>query len=69
MLNKAPLIYRLELILKHTNKFTENQSKDPKTGEWVPARSVGYFSLRHRIKCAWMVFTGKADVLLWPGGQ
>lgn len=69
MLNKAPLIYRLELILKHPNKFTECQTQDRKTGEWVPARSVGYFSLRHRIKCALMVFTGKADVLLWPGGQ
>lgn len=33
---------------------------------WVPARPVGYFSLIERIKCAWFVFTGKADVLFWP---
>ena len=34
---------------------------------WVLARPVGYQGLFiiHRIKCAWMVFTGKADVLTW----
>lgn len=69
MLNKAPLIYRLELILKNTDNFKNSQTQDPKTGEWIPARPLGYYSICHRIKCAWMVFTGKADVLRWPGGQ
>lgn len=33
------------------------------------ARPVGFqgINLKHRIKCAWMVFTGKADVLKWEG--
>jgi len=36
---------------------------------WVPARPMGYASIRNRFKCAWLVFTGKADALIWPGGQ
>ena len=33
---------------------------------WRPARPLGYPSLGNRIRSAWLVFTGKADVLLWP---
>ena len=38
-------------------------------GKWVPARGLGYASLGSRFRCAWMVFTGKADALTWPGGK
>ena len=38
-------------------------------GRWVAARSIGLFSLRNRLRLAWMVFTGKADALVWPEGQ
>ena len=38
-------------------------------GKWVPVRPEGYYSIANRIKCAWMVFTGKADALVWPEGQ
>lgn len=38
-------------------------------GEWVPARPLGYPSIWRRIQLAWMVFTGKADALIWPEGQ
>jgi hypothetical protein len=38
-------------------------------GQWVPARPVGFWSIGHRIRCAWLVFTGKADALKWPKGQ
>ena len=36
-------------------------------GGWVPARALGFASVRSRVRCAWMVFTGKADALVWPG--
>lgn len=39
------------------------------SGKYFPARSHGYASLRHRIRCAWLVFTGKADALVWPDNQ
>lgn len=37
---------------------------------WIPARSIpflpgGLTALRHRLRLAWLVFTGKADVLHW----
>ena len=36
---------------------------------WMPARPLGDYSIINRIKLAWMVFTGKADALIWPGNQ
>lgn len=38
-------------------------------GDWVPARPEGYPSILVRIQAAWLVFTGRADALIWPGGQ
>jgi hypothetical protein len=32
---------------------------------WVTARLVGYQSFWHRIKCAWLVFQEKADIVIW----
>lgn len=37
---------------------------------WIPARSLPYWPslpkrIRHRFRCAWLVFTGRADVLHW----
>lgn len=36
---------------------------------YVPARPEGFASIRHRIEAAWLVFTGRADALVWPEGQ
>ncbi|CAB4145775.1 hypothetical protein UFOVP1204_65 [uncultured Caudovirales phage] len=36
---------------------------------YYPARPVGFASITHRIRAAWLVFTGQADALIWPGGQ
>ena len=37
------------------------------SGRWVPARPLGWTSLSMRWKAAWLVFTGKADALMWEG--
>jgi hypothetical protein len=37
--------------------------------QWVPARPLGYGGFFHRLKLAWKVFKGKADVVTWPGNQ
>ena len=37
-------------------------------GKWVPARPIGWQGWR-RFKAAWLVFTGKADAVIWPKGQ
>ena len=36
-------------------------------GRWVPARALGWQSWTMRWKAAWLVFTGRADALTWPG--
>ena len=40
-------------------------------GKWIPARPENYKlrSYRTKLKHAWLVFTGKADCVIWPGGQ
>lgn len=38
-------------------------------GKWVPARPLGYPSFTQRVRAAWLVFTGKADAVKWPGDQ
>jgi len=40
-------------------------------GKWVPARPINYQcrTLLERLKEAWLVFQGKADAFIWPGGQ
>jgi len=65
MMNKAPTIYTLERLLKTAVEGTEAEID----GKWVPARPLGYYSIKHRIKAAWLVFTGKADAVTWPGDQ
>lgn len=40
-----------------------------KNGHWVTARLLGYNSLRHTIKCLWLVATGKADIVTWSKEQ
>lgn len=41
------------------------------TTQWVPARPLGFqgLCLLTRLRRAWMVFTGQADVLVWEDGQ
>jgi hypothetical protein len=40
-------------------------------GQYVPARPINWQhrSLVERIREAWAVFTGHADVFVWPAGQ
>ena len=45
--------------------------KQTKEGKLVEARPLGLrgWQLRHRMKCAWLAFAGKCDLLRWPEGQ
>jgi hypothetical protein len=61
-MGKAPNIIKLENL----NSMCRNSQAEI-NGKWVPARPLGYYLLRNRLNAAWMVFTGKADALLWPG--
>lgn len=61
----APSVHRLEDLVGPQENATLKQINE----RWVPARPEGYCSLRSRLRHAWMVFTGKGDVLIWPEGQ
>lgn len=36
-------------------------------GRYVPARPYGLQTIGRRIRATWLVWTGKADALIWPG--
>jgi hypothetical protein len=65
-MRKAPTIYPLARLLKDTVNPTCQVEID---GQWLPARPEGFFSLRSRLNAAWVVFTGRADAVVWPGNQ
>lgn len=62
-MRKAPTIYNLAALMN------ANQDQANINGKWVPARPVGFFSIGNRLRCAWLVFTGKCDLVRWPEGQ
>jgi hypothetical protein len=61
-MKNAPNIIKLENLYSSTDC-----SQACIDGKWVPARPCGFYSIGNRAKAAWLVFTGKADALLWPG--
>lgn len=63
MLNTAPCEWTIRSIAEHI-KSGPQLSRDDQT--WEPTRPFGYYSLRSRLRLAWMVFTGRADALRWP---
>jgi hypothetical protein len=38
-------------------------------GKYVPARPLGWTNIQHRLKAAWLVFTTRADAVVWPEDQ
>jgi len=62
---KAPNIYKLENLTTLKSPVDLALIDD----RWVPARPVGYYSFRWRLKAAWLAFTGQCDLVKWPGNQ
>jgi hypothetical protein len=63
MLNQAPYEWTIGQLMKQIKDGPHSQIKG---GGWEPSRPYGMFSLRSRLRLAWMVFTGRADALRWP---
>jgi len=63
---KGPVIYTVDNLVEMVNNGNAYALVD---GDYVPARPYGFdcWSLQNRIKAAWLVFTGKADVVVWKG--
>lgn len=65
-MNNCPTIYTLENLRKTVNSNV-SMSRDGRT--YHPARPLGFYSIAARFKAAWLVFTGRADAVIWPEGQ
>lgn len=61
---KSPNIFHLGHLLDYVRKVSVQVD-----GSWVPARPIGMYGLMPRLKAAWLVFSGKADAVIWPGRQ
>lgn len=63
----VPRYYTPELLARSTQGIARGLPD----GRWVACRPEGWqgLCLRHRVKAAWLVFTGRADVLTWEGQQ
>ena len=53
-------IWQLDALLAHCSECEAQID-----GYWVPARPLGWQSIRYRLKAAWLVFTGRADAVTW----
>lgn len=38
-------------------------------GKFIPARPINHRIFWVRVKSAWLVLTGRADAVVWPGNQ
>lgn len=65
MSKKYPSLVHVATLTDSRKGQTAVCLKTPRGDKWVAARSLGYPSFRSRIRLAWMVFTGKADALIW----
>jgi hypothetical protein len=64
---QAPTIWGLKDLIEQYDRCLCHSDQDP--FGWVPARPLGLDTIPNRVRAAWLVFTGKADVIVWPGGQ
>lgn len=57
------MIWNLKALLEHCQHASTQID-----GQWVPARPW-VAPLFWRLRAAWAVLRGKADAVIWPGGQ
>lgn len=62
---KYPNLWTVESLMQSVRSVSVCRDGD----NWMPGRPLGYPSFISRCKCAWAVFTGKADAVIWPGDQ
>jgi hypothetical protein len=53
-------------LIIHINSLAEGpQTQKEIGGRWVAARPEGFGSIWYRLRATWLVFTGRADALIW----
>ena len=66
---KAPTLWELNALMNWVNINSIPSTRVEIGGVWLPARPWGLHTLPNRLHCAYLVFTGRADAVIWPGGQ
>ena len=61
-MKKYPSLYGLQTLVE----LSKANAKREINGRWYPARPLGYPSFMQRLRCAWDVFRGYADAVVWP---
>lgn len=64
-MSDGPTEWHLHPLMDYVNSGTVKVEIQP--GKWVPCRPLGAPTIKHRLSAAWAAFTGRADVLYWPG--
>ena len=59
------MIWNLKNLIEHSKEI----HTDTKEAGWVPARPINLRSIKRWFYELWLVATGKADVVVWPGNQ
>lgn len=63
---KVPGIWKLGRLVE--SAITVSMSRDGQT--FVPMRpQIAVGGLSHRVRCAYLAFTGKCDLVTWPSNQ
>jgi len=57
---KTTYIHSADDLKRHLNETSTFIDE-----KWVAVRPIGYSSFTYRLKAAWKVFTGQADVIKW----
>lgn len=64
----VPTIWTLRSLHKTNRELMRTSKENP--GFYIPCRPVVHIGgLRHRLRCAWLAFTGRCDLVRWPEGQ
>lgn len=64
----VPIVWTLRSLFASANELQRGSTAAP--GYYVPARphaAIGGF--KYRLKCAWLAFSGRCDLVQWPEGQ
>jgi len=68
VLHHVPTVWTLRSLFESANSV--QRGSIVQDGFYVPARpQVNIGGLRWRLKCSWLAFTGRCDLVRWPEGQ
>lgn len=65
-MRREPGMYNAYAMLRSPEHLMSAQA-EIEPGKWAPCRPLG--GLLGRWRAAWLVFTGRCDVLIWPGQE